>query len=223
MGPGYELRPVTIARPRGHGPAALVAVLALVGLFVVLKPWQLVGTDTRPATRPVLARNAAALPGVRVAAPAPVATSKPTGLGSLAQHSGTWGVGASGIGPHNEAEPWAEWTAITPDPVGSTAVAPRSSSSGRCDGVPSLPSDALFIAVSHEADVPADRRVLGWWWDGSTLEPLGAGIHQITTADRGIVYVIRDDRSPWPAGRYAFDLVAGADAVQLTVCLVANP
>ena len=222
MGPGYELRPVTIARPAGERPIALVAVLALVGVLVVLKPWELAGADRPPATRPEPAANAAADPAQPVAAPV-TASAKPAGPGSLAQHSGTWGVGASGIGPHNEAEPWAEWTAITPMPVAAPALAPLSPSKGLCDGVASLPTDPLFIAISHESDVPIDRHVLAWWWDVGTPTPLTDAIHQVTTADRGIAYVIRNDHSPWPAGRYEFELVAGADAVGLTVCLVANP
>jgi hypothetical protein len=220
MGAGYELRPVTIARPAGHGPLALVAALAVVGALVVIKPWELVGPDPGPATRAVAGRNAALAPVL--AAPA-AASSKPSGLGSLAQHSGTWGVGASGTGPpHNETEPWAAWAPVTPEAVGSTALTPQSPSKGLCDGVPSLPSDPLLIAVSHESDVPVDRRVLGWWWDVGTPTPLAETIHQVTTADRGIAYVIRNDRSPWPAGRYEFQVAAGADAVAMTVCLVAT-
>ena len=224
MGAGYELRPVTIARPAGHGPVGLVAALVLVGMLVVLKPWDLIGPDPGPATRPVQAPPAA-VPAQAVAGPAgaAAASSKPSGVGSLAQHSGTWGVGASGIGPHNEAEPWAAWTAVAPEAVASTALTPQSPSKGLCDGVATLPSDPVFIAISHESDVPADRRVLGWWWDVGTPTPLADTIHQVTTADRGIAYVIRNDRSPWPAGRYEFQLAAGTDAIALTVCLVATP
>ena len=221
MGAGYELRPVTIARPAGHRPTTLVATLALIGMLVVLKPWDLVAAATSPAIRAADAPRAAAPAQVVPAAAA--ASSKPSVLGSLAQHSGTWGVGASGIGPHNEAEPWAEWTAITPIAVASSSVVPRYPSRSMCDGVASLPADPLFIAISHEADVPADRRVLGWYWDDGTPTPVAGAIHQVTTGDRGIAYVIRNDRSSWPAGRYEFELVAGPDVVALTVCLVATP
>jgi hypothetical protein len=222
MGAGYELRPVTIGRAAGQRPTTLVAVLAVIGVLVVLKPWDLVGFDGGPAPQPAAAQQRGIAPAHLVAAP-PAASSKPSGVGSLAQHSGTWGVGASGIGPHNEAEPWAEWTAVTPEAVASTALTPRSPSNGLCDGVATLPSDPVFIAISHEADVPADRRVLGWWWVVGTPTPLADVIHQVTTADRGIAYVVRNDRSPWPAGRYEFELVAGTDAVALTVCLVPTP
>jgi hypothetical protein len=224
MRPDYELRPVTIARSPGQRPAALVAVLVLVGVLVVLKPWDFVDIDagSAPPVQQAQAPNGAVAPAQAIAPPGAVAP-KPSGLGSLAQHSGTWGVGASGIGPHNEAEPWAEWAAVAPEAVGSTVRTPQSPSSGRCGGVPSLPAEPLFIAVSHESDVPIDRRVLGWWWDAGTPRVLDGTIHQVTTADRGIAYVIRNDHSPWPAGLYEFELIAGADAVALTVCLVSAP
>ena len=223
MGAGYELRPVTIARPAGQRPTALVAALALIGVLVVLKPWDVVGNDPGPAPAPqqAAAPQVAVAPAQPVAAPAG-ASFKPSGLGSLAQHSGTWGVGAAGIGPHNEAEPWSEWTAIAPVAVASTALEPPAPSNGVCDGVPSLPADALFIAISHESDVPVERHVFAWWWDGGAAAPLADAMLQVTTADRGIAYVIRKDRSPWPAGRYEFELAAGDDAVALTVCLVAT-
>jgi len=49
-------------------------------------------------------------------------------------------------------------------------------------------------------------------------------IHQVTPAgDLGIAYVVRDDRAPWPAGRYVFRLAAADQAVDLAVCLVATP
>lgn len=225
MGAGYELRPVTIARPAGHRSLALVAALALIGtVAVVVKPWESARLDGAPTTERDRAQVAAAQqPIAAPAAAVPAASSKPSPLGSLARHSGSWGVGASGIGPHNEAEPWADWTPVTPLAIASTSLAPESPSTAHCDGVPTLPTDPLFIAVSHESDVPVDRHVLGWWWDAGTPTPLAGTIHQVTTGDRGIVYVLRNDHAVWSAGRYEFHLVAGADAVALTVCLAGLP
>jgi hypothetical protein len=219
---GYELRPVAIDRHAGRWPLALTATVGLVASMLVVKPWAVIAVGFGPST-PVVDRAPAPPPGGPAAAGA-VASQAPSALGSLAQHSGTWGVGASGLGPHNEAEPWAAWTAVTPTPAKTIAGLPASPSSGLCDRVPTLPADALFIAVSHESDVPIDRRVLAWWWDHGSATPLEGAIRQVTpSGDRGIAYVVRDDRGPWPAGRYAFRLAAGDQAVDLTVCLVANP
>jgi hypothetical protein len=221
---GYELRPVAIDRPTGRWPLALTAAAGLLAALLVVKPWSAIvgGLD---ATRPV-ERQApvATAPGI-VPPPAGVSASEaPSALGSLARHSGTWGVGASGLGPHNEAEPWAAWTAVDPAPVAVGTTGPASPSRGLCDAVPTLPTDALFIAVSHERDVPVDRTVFAWWWDRGTATSLQGSIHQVTPAgDLGIAYVVRDDRAPWPAGRYVFRLAAADRAVDLAVCLVATP
>lgn len=220
----YELRPVAIDRPAGRRPLALTAAVGLVAAMLVVKPWSLIvgGFD---AAAPVERHAPAAAVTGAIAPPAAAvpASQAPSALGSLARHSGTWGVGASGLGPHNEAEPWASWTAVTPTPVSVNAVVPASPTSGLCDGVPTLPTDALFMAVSHETDVPIDRTVLAWWWDHRTAIPLEDEIHQVTPAgDRGIAYAVRDDRAPWPAGRYTFRLAAAGEAVDLAVCLVPN-
>lgn len=226
MGAGYELRPVTIGRSAGQGPLAIVAAIGLIGVLLVLKPWVFLGGSgagdpgDAQAPQPAAVAAPADQPGpAQSGAP----SSDPSALGSLAQHSGVWGVGASGLGPHNEAEPWAGWTAVTPEAIASSTGVPNAPSRGQCDGVPTLPSDPLFIAISHETDVPVDRRVVAWWFDVGTPTPLVDEIHQVTTGDRGIAYVIRNDRSPWPAGRYEFDLVAGDQAAGLTVCLNGRP
>jgi len=221
---GYELRPVAIDRHAGRWPLALTATVGLVASLLIVKPWTAIASGFGPSM-PVVDRAAAVVPPV-VGLPAPgaAASEAPSALGSLAQHSGTWGVGASGLGPHNEAEPWSAWTAVTPTPASNVGGLPASPSSGLCDRVPTLPSDALFVAVSNEADVPIDRRVLAWWWDRGTATPLEGIIRQVTpSGDRGIAYVVRDDRGPWPAGRYVFRLASGDQAVDLAVCFVANP
>jgi hypothetical protein len=222
---GYELRPVAIDRPAGRWPLALTAAAGLVAAMLMVKPWSVViGGFEAPA--PIERHAPAAVVPAAVVPPvaATSASDAPSALGSLARHSGTWGVGASGLGPHNEAEPWAGWTAVEPIPVAVGAGTPASPSRGLCDGVPTLPTDALFMAVSHEIDVPIDRTVLAWWWDHGTAKPLEGAIHQVTpTGDRGIAYVVRDDRAPWLAGRYVFRLAAADQAVDLAVCLVATP
>jgi hypothetical protein len=221
---GYELRPVAIDRPAGRTPLALTAAAGLLAALLVVKPWSVIlgGFDvTGPVERQA---PAAAAVGIVPPAAGVAASEAPSVLGSLARHSGTWGVGASGLGPHNEAEPWAAWTAVEPAPAAVGPGAPASPSRGLCDGVPTLPTDALFVAVSHEIDVPVDRTVLAWWWDHGTAKDLQGSIHQVTpTGDRGIAYVVRNDRAPWPAGRYVFRLAAADDAVDLAVCLVPTP
>jgi hypothetical protein len=218
---GYELRPVAIDRHAGRWPLALTATVGLIASMLIVKPWAaIVGFGAPPA-----ADHAAAAARPPVVLPAPGTPSQaPDGLGSLARHSGTWGVGATGLGAQDQAGPWVAWTAVTPTPATTSAGLPTSPSSGLCDRVPTLPVDALFIAVSHEADVPVDRHVLAWWWDRGTATPLAGTIQQVTPAgDRGIAYVVRDDRGPWPAGRYAFRVAAGDQAVDLAVCLVTAP
>jgi hypothetical protein len=221
---GYELRPVAIDRPAGRWPLALTAAVGLFAALLVVKPWSMIvaGFDVPgPVERraPAAVASGIAPPAARVSA-----SQGPSALGSLARHSGTWGVGASGLGPHSEAEPWAAWTAVDPAPVAVGAAAPASPSRGLCDGVPTLPTDALFVAVSHERDVPVDRSVFAWWWDHGSAKDLQGSIHQVTpTGDRGIAYVVREDRAPWPAGRYVFRLAATDQAVDLAVCLVATP
>jgi hypothetical protein len=218
MRAGYKLRPVTIVRPAGRRPTSILVAIALLGSLAVLKPWTLIDTSvpevsSLPAATPVpVATSAVAAP--RVAAP--------PGLGSLASHSGTWGVGVAGIGPRYDGESWADWTAVTPVEVSpsSGATAGAMPAIAGCTGVPSLLAGPLFVAVSHAVDVPIERHVFGWSWNGPTATALVGSIHQVTPpGDRGFAFVIRDDRAPWPAGRYEFHLVAGDRAVALTVCL----
>jgi hypothetical protein len=219
---GYELRPVAIDRHAGRWPLALTATVGLVASMLIVKPWVAI---VRDFAGPPVADRAAAVAPAPVVVPAPgTRTQAPEGLGSLARHSGTWGVGASEPGSVDGPEPWGAWTAVTPAPATTVAGLPASPSSGLCDRVPTLPANASFMAVSHETDVPVDRTVLAWWWDQGTATPLEGAIHQVTpTGDRGIAYVVRDDGGPWPAGRYAFRVEANDQAVDLAVCLVTTP
>jgi hypothetical protein len=219
---GYELRPVVIDGPAGRAPLALTVVAGLVASMLVIKPWSAVfGLFDAPHAAVAPRAATAAVPAVPPSASAASASEAP-GLGSLARHAGTWGVGASGHRA-NAAEPWVRWTAVAPSQAASASATPAGPSGGLCDRVPTLPTDALFIAVSNETDVPIDRHVTAWWWDRGTATPLPA-IHQVTPpGDRGIAYVVRDDGMAWAAGRYVFRLVAGDDAVDLVVCLATGP
>jgi len=165
---GYELRPVAIERSAGRGPLALTLAAGLVASMLVAKPWAGLGLGlgATPAQPP------SAVPDGRAAAAAPPsvdgAADTSNALGSLARHSGTWGIGASGLDRADGRLPWARWTAVAPTAVPAGSIEPASPSSGLCDRVPTLPTDALFVAVSHETDVPIDRRVLAWWWNRGT-------------------------------------------------------
>jgi len=222
---GYELRPVAIDRHAGRWPLALTATVGLVASMLIVKPWSAVvgGLVGPPVVAPAAA--IAAAPAAISAGGAPAAPrtpEAPSGLESLARHSGIWGVGAAGLDAQDTRGSWAAWTAVSPAPARTTAGVPTSPSSGLCDRVPTLPTNALFIAVSNEADVPVDRSLVAWWWDHGSATPLEGSIHQVTPAgDRGIAYVVRDDGGPWPAGRYVFRESAGGDAVDLAVCLAA--
>jgi hypothetical protein len=225
---GYELRPVAIDRHAGRWPLALTAMVGLVASMLIVKPWSaVVGSFVGPPVAPLRlaagAPPAVAPPGAGAAA-APRTAEAPNGLGSLARHSGSWGVGAAGLDAQDGRNSWAAWTAVSPAPASSVAGLPASPSSGLCDRVPTLPANALFIAVSNAADVPADRTIGAWWWEHGTATPLEGEIHQVTPAgDRGIDYVVRNDGGAWLAGRYVFRLSAGDRAVDLAVCVAATP
>ena len=217
MGSAYEVRPVLIGQPTRQGPIALAAAAALIVGLVVLKPWAWSGGPTAGKQAAVV--EAAAVQSVADAGP--VATGAVATIGSLATHSGTWGVGIAGLGHRYDDPPWVNWTAVEPEPTSDTpgriAMWPGT---GICGGVPALPDGPLFFAVTGPLDLPVDRRLVAWWSDGGRTASLDDSIRQVTAVgDRGISYLVRLDRAPWPAGRYEFHLEAGDRRFALTVCL----
>jgi hypothetical protein len=223
MGAGYELRPVTIERSAGRRPIVLFLVASFAVGIVVLKPWAIV-----PAT-PVEAAIVAPAPVTVVppAVPVPLVVAAPTSgppvIGSLAAHSGTWGVGVAGVGPRYDGETWADWTAVDPWPASPTAERVETGPRAACSNVAALYDGALFVALTNPSDVPIDRSVRAWWWDGSDAVSLADSTRIVVPAgDAGISYLVRRDRAPWPAGRYELQLVTGDRAMALGFCLTSN-
>ena len=223
MGAGYELRPVTLERSAGHRPLAIaVAASFLVGV-VVLKPWTIVPAapvepaTVAPAPAPATISNPAVVP-----APQVVPSQGSRGLGSLAGHSGTWGVGTAGIGPRYDGESWVDWVAVDPWPASATASVATMGPRAACANVAALFDGPIFVALTNPADVPVDRSVRAWRWDGSMpVSLLDVTSVVVPAGDTGISYLVRRDREPWAAGRYELQLVAGDRAVALAFCL--NP
>lgn len=219
MAPAYEVRPIPIGRPARRSPAFAVAAAALVVGLALVKPWDWSGAQ-EAAARAVMTDASP------VASPVPTvpAATAPATIGSLATHSGTWGIGIAGLGQRDGDPPWVDWTAVVPEPAGDTpgriAMGPGT---GICAGVPALPAGALFVAVTSPADMPLDRRLVAWWSDGGRTASLAGSIRQVTAVgDRGVSYLVRHDRAPWTAGRYEFHVDADDRRHALTVCLAAT-
>jgi len=216
MGSAYEVRPVPIGRSAHRRPTVVVVVAAVFVAVVLVKPWG--WSSAGPALTTAVAADDGPSPSVVAG---PVATPTTSRLGSLALRSGTWGVGVAGLGPRYDASPWIDWAAVDPEPATDTpnrvAIWPGT---GVCAGVPALLEGPLFVAVTGPTDLPVDRRLVAWWSDGGRTASLAGSIRQVTPfGDPGISYLMRNDREPWPSGRYEFHLVAGDRAIALTVCL----
>jgi hypothetical protein len=218
MGAGYELRPVTIERSAGRRPIVLFLVASIVVGVVVLKPWTIVPA---PAVEPaIVAPATVAVVPPPVPAPRVLSTQGPPVIGSLAAHSGTWGVGIAGIGPRYDGESWADWTAVDPWPASPTSERVATGPRAACSNLGTLYDGALFVAVTNPSDVPIDRSVRAWWWDGAEPTSLADTTRIVVPAgDAGISYLVRRDRAPWPAGRYELQLVAGDRAMAMGFCL----
>jgi hypothetical protein len=220
MGAGYELRPVTIERSAGRRPIAILLAASLLVGVVVVKPWTLVPTQPLEAT--------VVPPPVTVVQPAPpvplprvLATpAVPPAIGSLASHSGSWGVGAAGIGPRYDGESWVDWIALDPWPASVAESVAATGPRAACSDLAAMLDGPLFLALTNPSDVPIDRSVRVWRWDGSTPESLLDDTRIVVPAgDAGISYLVRQDRQPWAPGRYEVQLVAGDRAVALAFCL----
>jgi hypothetical protein len=221
MGAGYELRPVTIERSAGRRPIVLFLAASILVGVVVVKPWAIV-----PATRveaAVIAPAPAIVAQPAVPIPRVLSTPGPPVMGSLATHSGTWGVGVAGIGPRYDGETWTDWTAVDPWPASPTTEAVATGPRAACSNLAPLYDGALFVALTNPSDVPIDRSVRAWWWDGSKPVSLADTTRIVVPAgDAGISYLVRRDRAPWPAGRYELQLVAGDRAMALGFCLASQ-
>jgi len=226
MGAGYELRPVTIERSAGRRPIVFFLVASLLVGVVVFKPWAIVtATPVMPAVvaPAVVAPAPETVVRPAVALPRVLSTPGPSVVGSLAAHSGTWGVGVAGVEPRYDGETWADWTAVAPWPASPTVERVATGPRAACSNLAPLYGGALFVALTNPSDVPIDRSVRAWWWDGSEPVSLADATRIVVPAgDAGISYLVRRDRAPWPAGRYELQLVAGDRAMALAFCLAAS-
>ena len=242
METGYEIEPRPIGRSSRRRLPVVVAAVAVVLGIVIAKPWT--GGPLAPSVGPV-ASSAVAAASLNVAtSPAPGAAAQAAAtwpaspsaaetdvasaaraeavLGALADRSGAWGVGGAGSGPRIlRDEPWTDWAAVVPEAAGDTpanlGIWPGT---GLCTGFPVINDRPSLIAVTAPADLVPDWRLVGWWTNGSRFADLEGSIKQVSPAgNRGISYLERTDRAPWPIGRYEFHVIAGSSTVALTVCL----
>ena len=240
MDPGYDVepRPVRRSTHRGVWLGVLIAA-ALLGVALV-KPWT---AQPAPAAEVVtaspvpFASSAFALIPIRPEAQlAPVwpAESVPSlladatasqvegALGGLALHSGQWGVGNAGVGPRMlRDEPWTDWVAAVPEIVdGGPLHVMTWPGTSMCGDLPDIYDNPSLVAVTTPSALVPDWRLTGWWTDGSRVAALSGSVRQVSPAgNRGISYLERTDRAPWPPGRYEFHVIAGERTVALTVCI----
>jgi hypothetical protein len=233
----YEVERVPIGRRRDRRVPTLVVALAVLLAVLLVKPW--VGPSASPSLgparpHPTTVADAGPLePGVARASGWPAAatparfdataaTQAETAIGRLSAYSGTWGVGNSGVGPRLlRDEPWMDWAAVTPEAAGD-APSHVGTWPGTpvCEGLATIYDRPSLVAITVPSEAVPDWRVAGWWTDGANVAPLTGSIRQVSPAgDRGVSYLERTDRAPWPAGRYEFHVITGATTVSLTICL----
>jgi hypothetical protein len=143
-------------------------------------------------------------------------------LGGLALHSGQWGVGNAGVGPRMlRDEPWTDWVAAVPEIVdGGPLHVMTWPGTSMCGDLPDIYDNPSLVAVTTPSALVPDWRLTGWWTDGSKVAALSGSVRQVSPAgNRGISYLERTDRAPWPPGRYEFHVIAGERTVALTVCI----
>jgi hypothetical protein len=240
MATGYDVEPRPVGRSTHRGVWLGVAAAAAFLGVVLLKPWS---APARPETEGVIASPAPATsPAFAVipvrsgpeTVPAWPAESTPTVLAAatavqaegairgLTAHSGQWGVGTAGVGPRMlRDEPWTDWVAASPESVDSGPLHVATwPGTDICDGLPAIYDDPSLVAVTAPSDLVPDWRLTGWWTNGSRVASLRGSVFQVSAAgNRGISYLERTDRAPWPPGRYEFHVSAGQSTVALTVCI----
>jgi hypothetical protein len=240
MDPGYDVEPRPVRRSTHRGVWLGVLIAAVLLGVALVKPWT---AQPAPAAEVVtaspvpFASSAFALIPIRPEAQlAPVwpAESVPSlladatasqvegALGGLALHSGQWGVGNAGVGPRMlRDEPWTDWVAAVPEIVdGGPLHVMTWPGTSMCGDLPDIYDNPSLVAVTTPSALVPDWRLTGWWTDGSKVAALSGSVRQVSPAgNRGISYLERTDRAPWPPGRYEFHVIAGERTVALTVCI----
>ena len=244
MEPGYEIEPEAVGHATGRRPVVAIAVGLVIVAVVLAKPWTAPdGRTEAAAPRPPSSATAPTpdpSPDVRTVAIAPPAeptwpaAEVPTGLaaetakqvegalGALLERAGAWGIGNAGVGPRMlRDEPWTDWTPVAAEVVdGGPLHVMTWPGTGLCTGLPVINDRPTLVAVTTPRDVVSDRVIRGWWTDGGNVESLEGSVVLVSPPDdRGISYLERIDRAPWPPGRYEFHVVDDRRSVSLTVCL----
>jgi hypothetical protein len=142
----------------------------------------------------------------------------------LSARAGAWGVGDGGNGPRLiRDEPWTDWAPVEPGPSWDGTSLTLRPDSGLCQGAPSLLSHPSLMAITVPPGLVPDWTVTTSWQDGSGIRSLAGLVRQISPpGNRGIAYLERIDRAPWPVGRYEFDVLAGDHRSSLTACINGN-
>lgn len=240
METGYDLEPRPIGRSTHRRVWFVILAVAMFLAVVLVKPWT--SQSSSPTRAGIASPRPAASPAFAVVPvrPAPdlmpvwpaasvaslfadaTATQAEGALGALTVRSGAWGVGNAGVGPRMlRDEPWTDWVATAPESVdyGPLHIAMWPGTS-LCDGYPTIYDHPSLVAVTAPADLVPDWRLVGWWTDGNSVATLQGSVRQVSPAgNRGISYLERTDRAPWPRGRYEFHVIAGQRTVALTVCI----
>ena len=245
MEPGYDVEPQAVGRSTPRSAWLVVLTAAVLLGVVLLKPWAsespnseaVIASPVSPASPAPAESPAFALIPIRPEAQlAPVWPAEPVAsvladatatqaegaLGGLTIHSGQWGVGTAGVGPRMlRDEPWSDWVAAVPETVVSGPLNVMIWPGGTiCGGLPAIYDNPSLVAVTAPSALVPDWRLTGWWTDGNHVGTLEGSIRQVSPAgNRGISYLERTDRAPWPSGRYEFHVTAGQSTVALTVCI----
>jgi hypothetical protein len=240
METGYDVQPSPVGRSTHRGVRVAVLAAAVFLGIVLLKPWsspprvdnQAVSVSPAPVASaafgviPVRA-GPDALPGWPAGSSPSIladatAIQAEGAIRGLTIHSGQWGVGNAGVGPRMfRDEPWTDWVTATPEAVeGGPLHIATWPGTNICDGLPAIYDNPSLVAVTAPSDLVPDWRLTGWWTDGSRVASLRGSVFQVSAAgNRGISYLERTDRAPWPRGRYEFHVSAGDSTVALTVCI----
>lgn len=240
METGYDLEPQPIGRQSRRRLGFGVLTVALFLAVVLVKPWADPPLAPTPAAiaspRPSASPGFAAVPVRPAPILAPVWPAEPVAslladatatqaegaISALTVRSGAWGVGDAGVGPRIvRDETWTDWVATAPESVdyGPLHIA-MWPGTNLCDGYPTIYDQPSLVAVTAPADLVPDWRLVGWWTDGNSVATLEGSVRQVSPAgNRGISYLERTDRAPWPRGRYEFHVIAGQRTVALTVCI----
>ena len=150
-------RPVAIARPARRRPIGTLAALgSIIAVVLLVKPW---AGPPSPTAEGRVVKPAPAATAAIPARPIPTEPAAP-GIGSLAGHSGTWGVGTAGLVARDLAGSWVDWAPVTPVDV-EPAAGPPTADDGRqpCLGSPVVVGGPLFVAVTAR---PTCRWIVDW-------------------------------------------------------------